>query len=161
MQELVTVFGSWTWWVLAGIFLLLELALPGVFFIWLGLAALAVGFVLFLVNVAWQFQLALFAILSVIFVLAARPWFRKGRLAESDRPNLNRRMQAFIGRSFVLDQPIANRRGKLAIEGTWWEIEGPDQPKGEWVTVRSVEDMRLIVEPQSSGLSADVESLRR
>jgi membrane protein implicated in regulation of membrane protease activity len=70
-------------------------------------------------------------------------------------------MQAFIGRSFVLDQPIANRRGKLAIEGTWWEIEGPDQPKGEWVTVRSVEDMRLIVEPQSSGLSADVESLRR
>ncbi len=161
MQELLTVFGSWTWWVIAGIFLLLELALPGVFFIWLGLAAVAVGFVLFLVDVAWQFQLALFAILSVVFVLAARPWFRKGQLAESDRPNLNRRMQAFVGRSFVLDEPIANRRGKLAIEGTLWEVEGPDQPKGEWVTVRGVEDMRLIVEPRSSVLSAEVESLRR
>ena len=29
-------------------------------------------------------------------------------LAGSDRPNLNRRMHAFVGRSFVLDQPIAD-----------------------------------------------------
>ena len=146
MQDLLTVFGSWTWWVVAGIFFLLELALPGVVFIWLGLAAVAVGFIGFLVDLTWQIQLVLFAALSVALVLAARPWFRKRQLAGSDRPNLNRRMHAFIGRSFVLDQPIANGRGKLSIEGTWWEVQGPDQPKGEWVRVKRVEDMRLIVE---------------
>ena len=147
MQDLLTFFGSWTWWVVAGIFFLLELALPGVVFIWLGLAAVAVGFIGFLVDLTWQIQLVLFAALSVALVLAARPWFRKRQLAGSDRPNLNRRMHAFVGRSFVLDQPIANGRGKLSIEGTWWEVHGPDQPKGEWVRVKRIEDMRLIVEP--------------
>lgn len=146
MQDLLSVFGPWTWWVIAGIFLLLELAMPGVFFIWLGLAAVAVGFIAFIVDLSWQVQLVIFAILSIVFVLTARPWFRKGQLVDSDRPNLNRRMQAFVGRSFVLDQPITNGRGKLAIEGTFWEVLGPDQPKGEWVTVKRVEDMRLIVE---------------
>ena len=146
MQDLLTVFGSWTWWVIAGIFLLLELALPGMLFIWLGLAALAVGFIGFLIDLTWEIQLVLFAALSVALVLAAWPWFRRRQLAGSDRPNLNRRMHAFIGRSFVLDQPIANGRGKLSIEGTWWEVQGPDQPKGEWVRVKRVEDMRLIVE---------------
>jgi hypothetical protein len=147
MDDLLTAFGPWTWWVIAGILLLFELALPGVFFIWLALAALAVGIVGFFVDLAWQAQLAMFAVLSVVFVLSARPWFRKRQIAGSDRPNLNQRMQAFVGRSFVLDQPIANGRGKLSIDGTWWEVLGPDQPKGEWVTVRRVEDMRLIVEP--------------
>jgi membrane protein implicated in regulation of membrane protease activity len=147
MQDLLTVFGAWTWWVIAGILLLFELALPGVFFIWLAFAALAVGIVGFFVDLTWQLQLVMFAVLSMVFVLAARPWFRNRKIAGSDRPNLNQRMQAFVGRSFVLDQPIANGRGKLSIEGTWWEVRGPDQPKGEWVTVRRVEDMRLIVEP--------------
>lgn len=147
MQDLLSVFGSWTWWVIAAIFLLLELALPGVFFLWLGLAAAAVGAVMFVIDISWQVQLALFAVLSVVFVLASWPWFRNRQIAGSDRPNLNQRMRAFVGRSFVLDQPIANGRGKLSIEGTWWEIQGPDQPKGEWVTVKGIEDMRLIVEP--------------
>jgi membrane protein implicated in regulation of membrane protease activity len=147
MQELLNVFGSWTWWVVAGIFLLLELAFPGMFFIWLGFAAVGVGFIGFLIALTWQIQLVLFAILSIVLVLAARPWFRRKELAGSDRPNLNRRMHAFVGRSFVLEQPIANGRGRLSIEGTWWEIQGPDQPKGEWVKVKRVEDMRLIVEP--------------
>jgi inner membrane protein len=147
MQDLLTVFGAWTWWVIAGLFLLLELALPGMFFIWLGIAAVAVGFIGFFIEPSWQIQLVLFAVFSLALVLAARPWFREKPLAGSDRPNLNQRMQAFIGRSFVLDQPIANGHGRLSIEGTWWEIRGPDQPKGEWVTVKGVEDMRLVVEP--------------
>src|SRR5437763_12210067 len=105
MQELVTIFGEWTWWVLAGILLLLELAMPGVFFIWLAFAAAAVGLLVLVFELSWQAQIVMFAVLAVAFVFLARPWFRKGELVDSDRPNLNRRMQSFIGRSFVLDQP--------------------------------------------------------
>jgi inner membrane protein len=147
MQDLLTVFGEWTWWVISGVLLLLELALPGVFFIWLAFAAAAVGLLVLVRDLTWQAQIIIFAALSVAFVLIARPWLRKGELVDSDRPNLNRRMQSFVGRSFVLDQPIANGRGRLSIDGTLWEIEGPDQPRGEWVRVKSVDDMRLVVEP--------------
>src|SRR4051794_31539331 len=118
MQELLTIFGEWTWWVFAGIMLLLELVLPGFFFIWLAFAAAGVGLLVLVFELSWQAQIVIFAVLAVAFVLLARPWFRKGELVESDRPNLNRRMQSFIGRSFVLDQPIANGRGRLSIEGT-------------------------------------------
>lgn len=146
MQELLKVFGEWTWWVISGVLLLLELALPGVFFIWLAFAAAAVGLLVLVRDLTWQAQIIIFAALSVAFVLIARPWLRKGELVDSDRPNLNRRMQSFVGRSFVLEQPIDNGRGRLSIDGTLWEIEGPDQPKGGWVRVKSVDDMRLVVE---------------
>jgi inner membrane protein len=147
MQNWLTAFGSWTWWIVAGVLFLLELAMPGVIFIWLALAAVAIGIIAFFTDFSWQIQLVLFAVLSIVFVLIAKPWFRKRQLAGSDRPNLNRRMHAFVGRSFVLDQPIADGRGKISIEGTWWDVRGSDQPKGQWVTVTGVEDMRLIVEP--------------
>lgn len=36
----------WHWWVLAGVLLILELTSPVFFFLWLGFAAAAVGFII-------------------------------------------------------------------------------------------------------------------
>ncbi len=36
----------WHWWILAGVLLILELTSPVFFFLWLGFAAAAVGFIL-------------------------------------------------------------------------------------------------------------------
>ena len=43
MEQLFPFLGNWVWFVAAGIFLLLELLSPGVFFIWLGVAAALTG----------------------------------------------------------------------------------------------------------------------
>ena len=53
----------------------------------------------------------------------------------------------YVGRSFTLKEPIVDGRGKLAIEDTVWEIEGPDLAAGTRVKVTAVSGMSLIVEP--------------
>lgn len=63
----------WHWWVLAGLLLLLELARPVFFFLWLAFAAAAVGFLLLVFPaIPVAAQLALFGALFVVVVLARR-----------------------------------------------------------------------------------------
>ena len=64
----------------------------------------------------------------------------------ADNPFLNRRQMGYVGRSFTLNQPIVNGRGKLTIEDTMWEIEGPDLAAGTRIKVTAVKDMTLVVE---------------
>jgi hypothetical protein len=135
----------WNWLILAGILLLAELALPGIFLIWLALAAGLMWIVTIFVDLGWQMELVLFAILSVISVLALRPRF-VGHDVISDQPHLNQRMFNYVGQSYVLAAPIVNGRGKLKIEDTMWEVEGPDSDAGQKVRVSGVNGMKLKVE---------------
>ena len=145
MEQLFPVLGDWVWFVAAGIFLLLELLSPGVFFIWLGVAAALVGVVDNLHDLPWQGELVLFAVLAVISVIAGRRFYKGAAMEPKDNPHLNRRQMGYIGRSFTLDQPIVNGRGKLTIEDTVWQIEGPDMQAGTRITVTGVNDMTLVV----------------
>jgi membrane protein implicated in regulation of membrane protease activity len=140
----------WTWWIVAAVLLIAELVLPGVFLMWLGIAAAAVGLINFLVPMAWQFEILLFGVLSVLIIAVANPWLKRRQAAESDQPNLNRRMFDYVGRRFVLEEPIRQGRGKLRIEDTYWEVIGPELPKGAWVKVTGVEGSKLIVEQSGS-----------
>lgn len=63
----------WHWWILAGLLLVLELTRPAFFFLWLGFAAAAVGFLLLVFPaLSMAAQLALFGALFVVVVLAWR-----------------------------------------------------------------------------------------
>jgi hypothetical protein len=139
--------GPWLWWILAGLFLIVELTVPGVFFIWLALAAAVVGALSFVVDLAWQIDIALFAALSVVFVVLVRPWYAQRNALASDRPNLNQRIYDYVGRTYVLDEPITNGTGKIRIDDTLWDALGPDIAKGTRVKVTGVDGMRLRVEP--------------
>jgi inner membrane protein len=145
MQELFPLVGIWFWWIVAGTLLLLELMTPGVFAMWLALAAASVGITDYFVDLSWQLELLAFAGFSLIYVYLARPWYSKGTLQNSDQPNLNQRIYAFVGKSFVLAEPIVNGQGKLDIEGTRWDVLGPNLAKGATVRVTAVEGMKLRV----------------
>ncbi len=63
----------WHWWVLAGLLMVLELTRPLFFFLWLGFAAAAVGFLLLVFpSIPVQVQLVLFGILSAIALVTWR-----------------------------------------------------------------------------------------
>lgn len=147
MNDLLEALGGWTWWIIAGLLLLAELTSPGIFFIWLAIAAGAVGIIVFFFDIGWQLQIALWAILSVVFVMIAKPWLKRRNAIVTDQPNLNRRMLNYVGRSFVLDEPIVNGQGRVKIEDTLWQVSGPDTPKGGWVRLTRVDGLRFIVEP--------------
>ncbi|MGB5949815.1 MAG: NfeD family protein [Parvibaculum sp.] len=137
--------GMWTWWVLAAVFGILELLVPGVFFIWLAAAAAVVGALLLVVDFPVTVQVALFAMLSVAAVWASRRYFSRHAI-ETDRPLLNQRAQSYVGRTFTLEQPIHNGRGKIRIGDTFWLVQGPDLPAGANVHVTGTESGILIVE---------------
>ncbi len=145
MQELLPVVGIWFWWIVAGVLLLLELMTPGVFAMWLALAAASVGITDYFFDLNWQLELLAFAGFSLVYVYLARPWYSKNKPQNSDQPNLNQRIYAFVGKSFVLAEPIVNGQGKLDIEGTRWDVLGPNLAKGATVKVTAVEGMKLRV----------------
>ena len=129
----------WHWWILAGLLLILELTAPAFFFLWLGIAAAAVGMILLVFpSISVETQLILFAIASVVSVVAWRK-YREARPLTTDQPNLNRRGHQYIGRVFSLDHPISNGVGKVTVDDSTWKVKGPDLPAGTHIKVTGVE----------------------
>lgn len=138
--------GPWAWFVLGGVLLVAEIAAPGAFLLWLGLAALVTGALAYVVNLAWQGEVLAFAALAVVAVLVGRRISPAPGRA-SDRPFLNRRAEGFIGRVFTLETPLVGGVGRVRIDDTVWRIEGPDMAAGEDVRVVAVDGVVLKVAP--------------
>jgi inner membrane protein len=149
VTSLVASLGAWNWFIVGVLLLVAEVIAPGIFMLWLGLAALLVGMVSLFVDWTWQWQCAAF----VVFAAAAFPlWRRLGRKAErpTDQPFLNRRADAFVGRVFTLEKPIVDGSGTLGIGDTVWRVSGPDIPAGSRVKIARTDGPLLIVERAES-----------
>lgn len=137
--------GDWTWWIVAVVLGILELLVPGIFFIWLAAAAAIVGSVLLVVDIPLTGQIALFATLSLVAVWMSRRWLGRHPIV-SDHPMLNQRALSYVGQSFMLEQAIVNGRGKLKIGDSLWLASGPELPAGASVRVTGESDGVLLVE---------------
>ena len=145
MSDILARLGSWNWLIAGLVLMVLELVLPGVFLMWLGLAALLVGVIALFADWIWQVQLIAFA----AFSLAAVPLWR--RVAAQSAPNadstfLNRRSDALVGRVFTLEKPIMDGSGTVRIDDTVWRVRGPDCPAGSRVKVVHTDGGSLAVE---------------
>ena len=136
----------WHWWAFGLALVVVEMAAPGVFFLWLGIAAGLVGFMLLAApDLSWQTQVFSFAVLSVVSVAAGR-WILKRHPIHSDEPRLNRRGEQYTGRVFTLEQPIVNGQGKIRVDDSTWKVEGADCASGTRVRVVGVDGVVLKVE---------------
>lgn len=138
--------GNWNWFIIGGLLLALEVMLPGTYMLWLGLAAIATGLIGFILPVGWQFLVVVFAVLSVISVLLGRRFYPTV-ITETDKPFLNRRADAFVGRVFTLEEPIVSGAGRVRVDDTTWRVTGPDCPAGTKVRVERADGATLIVAP--------------
>ena len=145
ISSLFIEFGGWSWLILGAILLALEIMVPGIFMLWLGLAAMVTGLATLLFSVNVQAQLIIFAITSVITVLIGRKLFA-ARNNDTDQPYLNQRRGQLIGKTFVVTSSIENGRGKVKIGDTVWTAEGPDTQIGDRVRVIGVDGNRVLVE---------------
>jgi inner membrane protein len=119
---------------------------PGVFLIWLGIAALLTGVVDWLFAPSWQVAALIFAALSVVAVLLGRSLYRGGDLHEGS-PMLNRRAEALVGRVVTLDAPIVGGEGRVRVDDSSWRATGPDMPAGARMRVSRIDGTTLVVEP--------------
>jgi membrane protein implicated in regulation of membrane protease activity len=137
--------GHWHWWILAAALIILEVFAPGAFFLWLGIAAVAVGCVVFVSpEISWEYQLLLFSVLSIISIFIWRKYFRSTP-ADTDQPHLNRRGEQYIGRVFTLQEPVTDGIGKIHVDDSTWKVRGEDCPAGTQVEVTGVDGTILEV----------------
>ena len=145
MAEIFTTLGTWNWLIVGFILMALELAAPGVFLFWLGLSALLVGLLSFLIQPSWQTQLLMFAVFSVAAVPLWRRFAFTSRAASISNPFLNKRTDAMVGREFTLEKPIVNGTGTVRIDDTIWRVAGPDAPAGSRVKIVQADGASLTV----------------
>lgn len=131
-------------WLIAGLALCAaEIVAPGVFLLWIGLAALTLGVVELLVAIPFAWSLVLFGVLAVAFSLVGRRLYGSWQSGQ-DQP-LNRRAQALTGRVLVLSEPIVAGSGRAHVQDTVWRVAGPDLPAGAKVRVTGVMDGGVVL----------------
>jgi membrane protein implicated in regulation of membrane protease activity len=119
---------------------------PGFFFLWMGISAFITGLLFFIMPfISTEFQLMIFAVLSVVSVLWWKHYMTK-HPDKTDHPNLNQRGAEYVGKNFVLIEAINNGQGKIKVDDSRWRVEGEeDCPVGSTVKVVAVDGMTFKV----------------
>jgi membrane protein implicated in regulation of membrane protease activity len=147
--SLLSALGPWNWFILAVLLFALETVIPGVHFLWFGVAAVLVGLLALATDVAWQWQLIVFALIAVATVFLVRRYARPDA-TRSDLPDLNVRGAQYIGRTVTVEETIKSGRGKVRVGDTIWQAEGADAAAGSRVIVKSVNGTVLVVEREDA-----------
>lgn len=141
---------SWAWLIAGLVLLILEIAVSGIFLIWFGLAALAIGILslLFFEGAdwwSWQVQGICFGIVSLLLILASIRLFptasRPGAVDDINRP-----LARHIGSFAQLETPIENGKGRAKLGDTTWRVIGADMEAGTRVKIIAVKRDAFEVE---------------
>ncbi|WP_170001859.1 NfeD family protein [Pseudopontixanthobacter vadosimaris] len=140
---------AWHIWIALGLVLAgLELVVPGVYFLWLAVAALATGVLVWSIDPGLIMQIVDFVFLALIAVFSAKRFLRDRPIQSSD-PLLNNRMGRLVGQTAVVTQPIRNGSGRVKQGDSEWMAMGPDLGAGTYVRVTGNDGGTLLVEPLS------------
>ena len=133
------------WGCIAAGLIAAEVLAPGVFMLWLGIAAALVMVMVWLVpDLGLLVQASVFVVASLALIPAYRHFLGK-RHAPSDRPLLNQRGAQLVGQRVPLESAIVAGRGRVKIGDAFWVVTGPDLPAGTRVLVTVVDSMNLTV----------------
>ncbi len=135
-------------WLIAALVLgIAELAAPGIFLVFLALAAGMTGIALLaLPELPIAVQLASFAVWSTVTVLIGRRWYRDYPVAGAD-PMLNDRSARMVGQIVIVETAIVDGRGRVMVGDGSWPARGDDAAAGTRVRIVRVADGVADVTP--------------
>jgi membrane protein implicated in regulation of membrane protease activity len=127
------------YWLIATVaFGLAELVAPGIFFIFLAIAAAIVAVMaLALPDLSLLAQLVAFGLWSVATVAIGRRWYRDYAI-ESDDPLLNDRANRLIGQRVIVSDAITAGHGRVRVGDGEWPATGPDAQAGTAMRIVAV-----------------------
>lgn len=137
------------YWIWAAIGLLLaaaEILVPGVYLIWLAVAALITAVMTFVFDPGVPLQIVNFVFLSLIIAFSARRILRDTPIFSAD-PLLNKRGARLVGETAVVVQDFAGGSGRVRLGDSEWLAKGVDMKAGERVRVTGSEGTTLLVAP--------------
>jgi hypothetical protein len=138
----------WLWLALGMLLVSLEVIVPGVHFLWFGIAAILVAGTIFTGMIGgFEWQLLAFALLSLGSLWTGRR-LATGSKVDADAATLNEPALRYVGRRVVVEDAIVAGRGRVRVGDTIWQAEGADAPAGAQVVVTSTRGTVLIVAAQ-------------
>ncbi|WP_293810982.1 NfeD family protein [uncultured Bosea sp.] len=146
MPDWLATHNGWLWAILGLLLIGGEMLAPGVFLIWLGLAALITGAVVGILGLGWQAACIVFAFLAIACVAVGRLLTRRKSEEPDAATGLNDRGRQLIGKVFRLDATMAGGEGRVRVGDSSWRIVGPELLAGTEVKVVRVEGSTLVVE---------------
>ena len=135
------------WWVGAGALLgILEILLPGIFLIWIAIAAwITAAIVAAVPGMTLAVQLVIFVVLAFVTVFAGRQYYARNPVESAD-PHLNTRTSRLIGQTVTVESAIENGKGRVRVGDGVWNARGPDAPAGASVRIVAADGTVLTVE---------------
>lgn len=136
----------WVWLTLGVLLAAAEMVVPGVYLLWLGLAAIITGALTWALDLSVPLQIIDFASISLIAAYSARRFLADSPIESSD-PLLNRRGARMIGQTAVVVQAIEHGGGRVRLGDSEWIAHGPTAAPGERVMITGTDGAVLLVEP--------------
>ncbi len=144
MPWLETLEPHYAWLALGLILAVAEMAIPGLFLIWMAGAALVTGLITWVAPIGLPAQIMLFAALSIVAVFAGRRFLAVNPIVPAD-PHLNNRSARAVGQIVVVTQAIVNGEGRVRLGDSEWLARGNDAAPGTGLKVIGVDGATLLV----------------
>ncbi len=144
-EWLDTISTHWFWLSLGLVLGVAEMVAPGFFLMWLGLAALIVGGLDDFRPITVAYQVAMFAIVSVLTVFAGKKFLRENPI-ETEDAKLNDRGARLTGEIVTVVEAITNGNGRVKVGDSVWSARGVDAAIGSRVRVTGADGAVLLVE---------------
>ena len=109
----------WVWLTLGIVLAGAEMLLPGVYLIWLALAAIATGALTAALDLSLPYQVVNFVSLALIFAFSARRFLRDKPIESAD-PLMNRRGARLVGETAMVVQAIEHGSGRVKLGDSEW-----------------------------------------
>lgn len=135
----------WLWLILAVLFGIGEIVIPGIFLFWIAIAAALTAGVTIVTGIALPAQIIVFAVLCLIATYAGKRWYRDNPV-ESQDPLLNDRGARLVGEIVTVVEAIRGGQGRVKLGDGVWPCRGPDAADGALMRVTGVTGNALIVE---------------
>jgi len=137
------------WFILGLILLLLELVIPGFVIFFFGFGAWVASLACLLFDPGVDLQIIIFALSSVLALVALRRTISRKFLEPTDRPS-DSVEDEFTGKEGIVVATLGpGRKGKIEFRGTTWTALCDEEvAKGATVKIVRKESINLIVKPK-------------
>jgi len=135
----------WTWLAIGLLLAAAEMAVPGVFLIWLAGAALITGLVTWLMPIGVPVQIVLFAVLAIAAVFSGKRYLVANPIEPLDA-KMNDRGARLVGETVTVTHAIDGGSGRVRHGDSEWLAKGPDAEPGTRMRVSGHDGTVLLVE---------------
>ena len=138
------------WFIIGLVLFVLELVMPGFVIFFFGVGAWITALLCLIANPGVNIQIIVFAVTSVLSLLALRKMIQKRFFYRSEGRS-EEVEDEFTGKEALAKTDIGkDKQGKVEFKGTTWKAESESEIKtGQYVIIIEKQNFKLTVEPKN------------